>query len=156
AILDPAPETSPNRTNRRYRGSKSAPVARLARSEPFPAAHTPATPGLNAQPGAAGVRPEGPVGAFAGASGRAHAASGARNAAPQGDCRAHRFFGDRAPGVRGFVEVGRESPASRVGAHTPRRPDQPRRTPHFLRFSEHVGVAPTRVARRPGRAKIPT
>lgn len=44
--------------------------------------------------------------------------SGGRDGLPQGvcRCRAHHFFGSRTPGARGFVDTGRESPASRVVA----------------------------------------
>ncbi len=87
-------------------------------------AHTPACPGLNAPPGVPGPVVALRRRASAGASGRAHAVSVGRNVATTGgwEVCAHHFFGSRAPGARGFVDTGRVSPASRVAAHTPRRP----------------------------------
>src|SRR5690625_2522221 len=65
------------------------------------------------------------------------------------------FLWQRGAGVWGFVDEGRESPASRVAAHTPRRREQPRENRHHPHKEKCAGVAPKRVARRPGRAKLP-
>jgi len=93
--------------------------------------------------------------ASAGANHHPHAASGGRNAAPQGDSSAHRFFGNGAPGCGGSsMRVGK---ARRQGSQrTPRgAPHQPRRTPPHSLPTRKCGGAPKRVARRPGRAKLP-
>src|SRR5690625_2775615 len=88
-------------------------------------AHTPATPGLNAPPGVPG-----PACAFAGANHHAHTASVGHNETPQGVgfwITVSLATGRRG---RGFVDEGRESPASRVAAHTPRRRENPPHTRH--------------------------
>src|SRR5699024_1039635 len=142
-----------------------------AASEPYRRAHTPVGPGINA------------AGQGAGPGGRAHAChpwpqcsagSGRgrlcltqeRTSAhtpqplitmprPRGLAFGSPFLWQRGAGVWGFVDEGRESPASRVAAHTPRRREQPRENRHHPHKEKCAGVAPKRVARRPGRAKLP-
>src|SRR5690625_4927428 len=114
-------------------------------------AHTPASPGLNASPGVPGP----PVPSQERTT--THTPQALATMKPhRGLAFGAPFLWQRGAGVWGFVDEGRESPASRVAAHTPRRREQPRESRHHPHKEKCAGVAPKRVARRPGRAKLPT
>src|SRR5690625_618781 len=108
-------------------------------------AHTPATPGLNAPPGVPG-----PACAFAGANHHAHAASVGHNETPQGV--GFWIPVSLATGRRGggFVDEGRESPASRAAAHTPRSPTPLPQNPATL-----IAMKSVRASRRSGLREDP-
>src|SRR5690625_5751610 len=113
-------------------------------------AHTPASPGLNASPGVPGP----PVPSQERTT--THTPQALATMKPhRGSAFGSPFRWQRGAGVWGFVGEGRESPASRVAAHTPRRREQPRENRHHPHKEKCAGVAPKRVARRPGRAKLP-
>src|SRR5699024_11017114 len=144
---------------RRSRARLTAPASMPRRECRGPGvARTPATPGLNAPPGVPGPDPPARRAGLCLTQERTttHTPQALATMKPHsGLAFGAPFLWQRGAGVWGFVDEGRESPASRVAAHTPRRRENPPHTRHHHRNEKCAGVAPKRVARRPGRAKLP-